>query len=255
MGSLLLVVSYPPIATILYISFTILTPRSTYSHEHGQSPIQLMNYTPRYDLVAYKNNDEHEPDAGFKSFVLSSGPYLVHLSIHVQTSNIRRMRQRYHTVSLAIVHRATGEVMMDVASKADFGFLGVRAKGSSRLIALTRRDEEILQRQELSRETRKFRSVNVINIGRLDGRYAYREDVLRGRYERWGTLPLCSTSVRFGGVMVDVKTPINGIVSGELLDEAVGLGFPGRRNDGIARTVLVKGLRVGGRFCLSLIHI
>lgn len=153
-----------------------------YDHEHGSSPYHLMGYRPRYNYAAWKNNRESESDPGFKGFVLQQGDYMFYFSLHAQASNLRRVNEQYHTIAVAITHARTKELMYEITHKADYGFLSARGKNVD-FVPLSRYDEKMKEEQKAKWVRRRFRSINVIDKGNLDGRLLYRPEVIDGVYE------------------------------------------------------------------------
>lgn len=207
-----------------------------------------MGYAPKFDYAAWKNGRESESDAGFKSFVVQQGDYMFYYALHVQASSLRRMTEQYHTVTIAITHTKTKELMYEVTHKADFGFLAARGK-SVDFVPLSKDDADMMEEQKEKWVRRRFRSVNVIDEGNLDPRFRYRPDPIEGVYEEWVTMPVCAWGPPFGEIIVDLKTPGTGIKSENKEDEAVLLGRFSR-NAGQARRMRMKEVEFSGKHCM-----
>lgn len=221
-----------------------------YGHDHGSSPQHLMGYTPTYTYTARKNDREVENDEGFKGVVFRAGKYMVYFNIHIQTSQLRRVTERYHTVAVAVTDRETGKLMMEVSHKASFGFLAARGKKDPFLPL--RREDEIERTRQLNSglpHSRRFRTVNVVDKNNLDPRFRFQDDPLMGVYEAWMTMPICASADRFGEVQIDVKSPASGVKSVRQLDTRVELGRSPLRNVALSRNLRMMNLRLGAKHC------
>lgn len=221
-----------------------------YDHDHGSSPKHLMNYVPTFGYTAQKNNLEREPHPGFKGFVFKQDDYMVYYSIHAQTSDLRRVTLRFHTVTLAVTHAKTGELLAELTHKGDFGFLAARGR-SEGLIPLRKEDVNMEHGQKGIKGGRRFRTVNVIgDRGRLDTRLRYRSDIMDGVYEAWTTALICSYTPAFSELAVDFETPGTGIRGASAVDikRGVRLGIHGL-NVGMSRNMHVRGVVIAGKYC------
>lgn len=226
--------------------------RSAYDHEHGSSSVDLMGYYPKYDYTPWKNNREDEANAGFKNLIARQNGYTILYMIHVQTSQLRRVTTRWHSIQVVIQDDSTKEIVAEVTHKGDFGFLSVRGKGNT-FIPISEED------RRLSVETWKApkrRSINVIKQGVFDPRYQYRNprhSYMMGAYEDWTTVPLCGAAGRDGNVRVDITKSATGIPSIHEQDEKVFLGeeLSGvfYRQAGQARTLLTPKFKFSFSDC------
>lgn len=230
---------------------------SAYDHEHGSSPYHLMGYHPKFDYTAWKNKREVEPNEGFKSIVFRNGDYFVCIGIHVQTSHLRRVYERHHSISLVIVRAATKKIVVELHQKADYGFSSTRAKGGG-FFPLTAEDRTEMERQLETGDLIKRRSVNVINQANLDNRFDYREPAsarMLGLYEDWTTAPLCAKPGKHAGLIsVDIKQAATGIRSLAQKDVKVHLGsFRGNkfyRSTGSPRLLKLNNFVVSYDACM-----
>lgn len=102
----------------------LVTPtHSYYGHDHGTAP-QFQSVAPRFGYTAWKNRRQYESHIGFKGYGFSSGPDDYYITSHIDTTVVRRVRERFHTVTLAATSRKTGETMADISCKGDFGTFG-----------------------------------------------------------------------------------------------------------------------------------
>ncbi|CDF38307.1 unnamed protein product [Chondrus crispus] len=227
-----------------------------YGHEHGSSPQHLMRYTPKYGYAAWKNDRESEADPGFKGFVFRVGVFNVFYMLHAQASTLRRVNEEYHTVQLVVKRADTGALMLDITQKASFGFLSARGRHDD-FVPLTAYDARMQELQKAKDVPRRFRTINVVDMGHLDRRFRYQRNPMEGVYEMWMTTIQCMKHKAFGGFIVDLKAPGTGIVSAARSDVAVRLGPNGEwegktrflRNVGAARSVRLDEGTFGAEFC------
>lgn len=222
---------------------------SSYGHEHGSAAPLLMSYRPKYGYTEFKKSRGQESNPGFKDFVIENGDYLVYFSFHAQTSSLRRTTVRLHTVTIAVRHVASRDLVAEITMKGNFGFLASRKAGNGNtFIPVTNADRIIEQDLADSRRGRFLRSINVINKGNLDPRFHYRKDLLRGNYELWVTSIPCAA----GQLSFNIIDPISG-VRDDSLSEKVRLGAKRDStfydNVGAERTVHSKRLTVGASQC------
>lgn len=208
-----------------------------------------MGYKPKFGLVAWKNDREFETDAGFKSFVFQSGDYMVYFNIHAQTSVLRRVKEQYHTISIAVTHARTQKLMLELMHKADYGFLGARGNKPGEVIPASREDAAMQLAQQSKDVRNRFRTVNVIDVNNPDPRFDYRRELTLGGYEKWVTMPICADGPPFGEIVVDIKTPSSGIKSFSQQDVLVKLGGPTWRNVGTSRSIQFKRLEFSAKHC------
>ena len=228
-----------------------------YDHEHGSSPKKFMDYEPKYGYVAWKNEREDESHEGFKGHVFRIGPYFVYWSIHVQTSSLRRIDVKLHTITFVVVHAATKELLVEVNHKGFFGFLATRVPDPGDFIALTEADQKLREELDEMDGKRNKRSINVIDLDNLDPRFEYRgtktEDILRGEYEDWTTGPLCGGRGRRGMITTDTTNPATAFKSVDnKVKQQLGFTWGDRsfKHDGSSRIVLMSDFEFGYDHCM-----
>lgn len=214
-----------------------------------------MGYEPKFGYVAWKNDQESEIHEGFKGVVAKEGDYLVYFMMHGQTSNVRRLGLRFHTMTLVVADATSKKLLLEIAHKGDYGFISARKAGGG-VVPLSKEDEELekmLDEDDLS----NHRTVNVINLGNLDSRFDYqeeKEDILRGRYEEWVTTPICSRSGRQGALRMDFTSPITGIKVANDLTSEIALGSNSDdgfiKHDGLGRIFRAREYRLSERSCM-----
>lgn len=92
---------------------------SYYGHDHGTAP-QFQSVPPRFGYTAWKNGRQDESHIGFKGYGFWSGPDKYYITSHIDTTLVRRVRERFHTVTLAATS-PSGETVADLSCKGDFG--------------------------------------------------------------------------------------------------------------------------------------
>lgn len=225
---------------------------SAYDHEHGSSPKHIFGYEPKFDYGAFKNNRQNEPNRGFKGFVFSQGPYWVYYSLHVITSDLLRVTLRLHTITLVVASKSTGEILVDLTQKGDFGFQSVRLADGRSFRPLT--PDDVAIQQELASGTLMFRSMNVIDANNLNRDFSFRNPLMLGQYEEWQTLPMCTRSNRKKkAVQSTFKTPGTGIKSLTETSTRVDLGRMVNgafyKSTGLFRTLRLPKLTVAASLC------
>lgn len=214
-----------------------------------------MNYYPKYGLTEHKRqNGAIEPHNGFKDMVADSGILRWYISAHIQTSSLRRVSARHHTVTMVVLNRATKQIVLELSVKADFGFVAARKAGdNNRFIAMTSEGAEMFSAQMQTIPFRRsMRSMNFINLLGLDERLLYQKPIMLGTYEEWICNLLCTGSPRRGELTFDTEDPITAAkdASGEeklFLGRQTAGGF--LRHVGIRRTVRARNLRVSLNKC------
>lgn len=221
-----------------------------YNHDHGSSSKYLMNYEPTFGYTARKNNFQNESHEGFKGFVFRQGDHMIYYSLHAQTSHLRRMTASSHTIVLAVSHVRSGELLVELTQKGDFGFLGGRGRNGG-IIPLRYEDVQKEKAQRGVKGARLFRVVNVIGYpGSLDRRLAYNPNVLEGLYEAWMTVIMCSKTPAYGGLGVDFETPGTAVrgLQKESIKKVVRLQHE-KLNTGMSRNIHINDVVVSGKYC------
>lgn len=77
-------------------------------------------WAPKWHYTAWKNKYQSESHIGFKGYGLRSRGTDYYLTIHASTSDMRRVHEQFHTVTLTAAEE--GEVVADLNCKGDFGF-------------------------------------------------------------------------------------------------------------------------------------
>lgn len=214
-----------------------------------------MNYYPKYGLTEHKReNGAIEHNHGFKDTVADVGVLRWYISVHIQTSSLRRASVRHHTVTMVVRNRATNQIVLELSTKADFGFLAARKAGTrNSFIAMTPEGVEMFGEQiKAVPFLRSMRSMNFINLLGLDERLLYQKPPLVGTYEEWLCNLLCTGSPRKGELTFDTEDPVTAATdaSGTQkvdLGRQTSSGF--RRHVGIRRTVRARDLRVSVNKC------
>lgn len=182
-----------------------------------------MNYYPKYDYTSWKNGRENESNEGFKNLIVKQNGYTFLYVVHMQTTSLRRITERWHSIQVVIQEDDTKEIVAEITHKGDFGFLSVRGKKNT-FIPVSEADA-ILQEQTF--KAPKRRSINVINPGHFDPRFQYRNPIhsyMMGAYEDWTTVPLCGASGRDGNIRTDVTRSATGIRTTSDLSSRIDLG-------------------------------
>lgn len=225
---------------------------SSFDHDHGSAAPFLMDYRPKYGYTALKNNREQESNEGFKDYVMAYKGMNLYVSLHAQTSSARRIRERFHTVSMAFKDRSSGELLMELTAKTDFGFLaGKGAKGG--ILPVTKEGYKLAAEQEATGYKQAFRSVNIINTAQKDPKFRYNGEVLlKGLYEVWKTDFMCTISKRFEKFAVDILNPSTGIrdaKSGNLVWLGLGADEEFSIRNGLKRTIVFGDVKFGAKHC------
>lgn len=214
-----------------------------------------MGYEPKFGYVAWKNGRETEIHEGFKGVCFQQDDVMVYYMMHGQTSNVRRLGIRFHSISLVVSDAETKEILMEVGHKGDFGFISGRSVGG--FTPLTA-DDEVLEAELEAEDFSALRSVNVINMeGTLDDRFEFMEDrnnIRRGRYEEWKTTPICSVPGNHGALVLDFTQPITGIQFADDLTSEIALGFDDEdgffKNNGLGRIMRANEFNFSEQRCM-----
>lgn len=100
-------------------------------HEHGSDPAQLgtitypdgnqRTYQPTFGFTAYYNDQQNEPNIGFKGYVIKGKDVNLYINAHTTSSALSRACARFHTLVLAGFDSRTGDMLFELNYKADFG--------------------------------------------------------------------------------------------------------------------------------------
>ena len=93
-----------------------------YKHEHGSDP-SLVKYSPSFEYIAFLNNNQAELHEGFKGFAIQDKSKDIgwYINTHSETGVISRVCTRVHTVVVAAIKLSTGEKLLELGYKGDFG--------------------------------------------------------------------------------------------------------------------------------------
>lgn len=212
-----------------------------------------MGYTPKFDYTAWKNGRMDESDEGFKGFVIRTSKYFIYFSLHAVQSGLRRTTVQFHTINLVVKDRRTKETYLDISHKGDFGFQAVQLKNGG-FMPINKKEEKIMKDQEEKEQAMNFRSVNVIDVNKLDNRFKFRKTVLIGEYEFWNTMPICTEPKNLRKLLeVQFKLVNTGIKSLKSPNTIVRLGrMIGKKfykSTGLNRSISASELKIGARYC------
>ena len=93
-----------------------------YGHEHGTDPA-LVGYQASFGYTAFYNNRQNERHEGFKGFAFSDDGVHWYVNVHATTGMLSRVCVRFHTVVFAAKDAKSGELLLELAYKGDFGSL------------------------------------------------------------------------------------------------------------------------------------
>jgi hypothetical protein len=93
-----------------------------YKHEHGSDP-SLVGYSPSFEYIAFLNNNQAELHEGFKGFAIQDKAKDIgwYINTHSETGVLSRVCTRVHTVVIAAIKLSTGEKLLELGYKGDFG--------------------------------------------------------------------------------------------------------------------------------------
>lgn len=215
-----------------------------------------MKYQPKYGFTEFKNGRGTETNPGFKDFVFEYGPNMVYLSIHAQTSSLRRVGHAFHTMTIVMKNKSSGQLMVELTFKGNFGFLAARKRGKGdQFIPLTPRGKKMMKAQMQRKPyVREFRTINVVDDRVLDRRFQYTyPNPMAGTYEEWVVNAPCTKAAKGGEFTFDIQDPITGIRSLPSKQPVwLGRTYPNegfRANMGLKRTVRCRDLSVSAKLC------
>lgn len=98
-----------------------------FGHEHGSDPTHFAaGYANAFGYVAATHQMD-EPHVGFKNMVFDSEGIRWWLSFHFGTGGLARACARFHSLDVAALDIASGELLADVRFMADFGIARLNA--------------------------------------------------------------------------------------------------------------------------------
>lgn len=99
-------------------------------HDHGSDPSllgmvtypdgQVREYKPSLGFVAFYNDQQNEPNIGFKGYVIKGEEVNLYINAHTTTSALSRVCARFHTI-LVVGFDKRGAMLFELGYKADFG--------------------------------------------------------------------------------------------------------------------------------------
>lgn len=93
-----------------------------YAHDHGSDPA-LVSYAPAFRYIAYWNNNQQELYEGFKGFAIRDKDQDIgwYINVHAESGVMSRVCNRVHTLVLYAARLSTGEKLLELGYKGDFG--------------------------------------------------------------------------------------------------------------------------------------
>lgn len=91
-----------------------------YRHDHNSDP-GLVGYQAPFLYTAQYTNNQPERAEGFKGFAIRDGDIGWYINIHSETSTDQRVCARFHTVVVVATRWRTGEKLVELNYKGDFG--------------------------------------------------------------------------------------------------------------------------------------
>lgn len=255
-----------------------------YGHEHGTDPA-LSGYTARFHYLAWKNDRQDESHTGFKGYGIEKDGINYYINLHAQTSLPARIDQQFHSMVVSATDKESGELMMEIQCKADYGFTMAEVKEECRepfpavdFKTMSPMNQELAEKaydvnSYYDRRIRRKR-VNVLNTDDIDKCIINEldacnecpqnnETLMRGRYETW-TSPgpqMCMNSsqpYQFEGIIIDIKDAGTAcLVEDTCLDhDLVQLGRPPNEylkafnpNLGLHRDIQFREVTLGEDVC------
>lgn len=170
-----------------------------YGHEHGSDPA-LIGYSAAFLYVAKKFNSQAERAEGFKGFAIRDEAKGIgwYINIHSETSTPQRVCARFHTVVIAATNLRTGEKLVELGYKGDFGSSKAN-EGTNPFFEISckdPRDGTMKTQEQIALETKaskRIRAASVANSG----------------YEQWdgGLEKALGLSFSGVGMGIDIQNP------------------------------------------------
>jgi len=91
-----------------------------YRHDHNSDP-GLIGYQAPFLYTARYTNNQAERAEGFKGFAVRDGDIGWYINIHAETGTDQRVCARFHTVVVVATRWRTGEKLVELYYKGDFG--------------------------------------------------------------------------------------------------------------------------------------
>lgn len=140
----------------------------------------------------------------------------MYFSIHAQTSILRRINTRRHTINVVIADM-NQNILVNLHHKGDFGYNAVRDKIGNDANFNPIQSPDVSVKAELDHDGRRnFHSINIIEpsvAASAQANPVRRTDI--GNYEEWRTEPVCfgSSLLKSLGLQFQLKHPGTGVES------------------------------------------
>ncbi|MCA9835440.1 MAG: hypothetical protein KC422_00930 [Trueperaceae bacterium] len=170
-----------------------------YRHEHGSDP-SLVGYEPVFDYVAYYNNRQNERHEGFKGFALIDKGIGWYINVHATSGLIGRACVQFHTVVFFARDMATGEKLLELSYKGDFGAI---VNGNNDAQVIQPQLENCPDQSAVAESTLARKKLRIFQNGKDPGNYE-RWDGGTSRYLGM-SFPNWST-----GMGIDIRDPMTG---------------------------------------------
>lgn len=163
-----------------------------YRHEHGSDP-GLIGYRAAFTHVAHINNHQPERGEGFKGFAIRDEANGVgwYFNLHSETSTEQRVCARFHTVVVVATDLRTGELLVELAYKGDFG--ASRANQGDKPFI---NPGSCANQPQIAAQTSATKRIRVASIQ-------------NGGYEQWdgGLVKALGMSFNGNGMGIDIQNP------------------------------------------------
>ncbi len=170
-----------------------------YRHEHGSDP-SLVGYEPSFDYVAYYNNRQNERHEGFKGFAFKENDVGWYINVHATTGMLSRACVRFHTVVFFARDLNTGEKLLELSYKGDYG---AAVSNANEDIILQPQQANCPNQKAIAQETNALKALRVFTNGKDPGDY----ERWRGGTNRYLGMSFPNWSA---GMTIDIRNPITG---------------------------------------------
>jgi hypothetical protein len=178
------------------------------AHDHGSDP-SLVKYRPAVEFVAKRFFNQPELHVGFKGFAIPDEETGLgwYINLHSETGVQTRACARFHTVVMAITRMSTGEKLVELGYKGDFG-ASKSNQGDNPTIGATCTDAKgnPVTQAEIAKQTVAEKNIRV-----------FQGDKDPGGYENWrGGLTKALGMSFWGddgkdtGLSIDIRNPATG---------------------------------------------
>jgi hypothetical protein len=206
-----------------------------YRHDHGSDP-SLVGYKPAFGYVAVYNKFQPELHEGFKGFAIRDEEKGIgwYINIHSETGVISRACARVHTVVMAATDLKSGEKLLELSYKGDFGVVVGNGESGDATLQPGLKDCPNQAQIAGELETNKFdakRRLRVFSGGKDPG-----------GYEQWDGGASRDLGMSFPdwfpGMGIDIRNPATGCSDSSCTD----VGFTGQHAD--QRTIEFRELNI-----------